>query len=99
MAGVLEENTIERVAVDAINAGCDVLMFSYRMERAQDALTAVKKAVETGEIKKERIFESYQRIFNLKQKQKKRLDELGNAKNCYPKLNKKRACNRSGFGV
>lgn len=76
MAGVLHENTPGKVAIDAINAGVDVLMFSYRPERAEEALKEVQQAVETGKIRKERIIESYQRLMHLKQKQKKRLEEL-----------------------
>jgi beta-glucosidase-like glycosyl hydrolase len=77
MAGVLHESNISDVAIEAINAGVDILMFSYRMERAVEALKAVQEAVEAGKIKKERIFQSYQRICELKRKQKKRLEELG----------------------
>ncbi|PLX04562.1 MAG: hypothetical protein C0594_09045 [Marinilabiliales bacterium] len=63
----------------AINAGVDVLMYSHNIRgttdrQAEKIHKTIKKLVEEGDIKKERIEEAYNRIISLK-KQIKAYDE------------------------
>jgi beta-N-acetylhexosaminidase len=59
----------------AINAGCDILVFAnnsvFDEDMALRATGVIKKLVVEGEIKRERIDESYRRIMRLKKKLKK----------------------------
>lgn len=57
----------------AINAGVDILIFSNNIDKAtlytpENIHSTIKKMVMNGEIKMERINESYQRIMTLKNK-------------------------------
>ena len=64
MAGILEpyDKDIGKVAVAALKAGCDVLMFSYRLERACVAYKAVKKAIASGELSRSLVEEKIERV-------------------------------------
>ncbi len=62
-------------AVRAILAGCDILLYyNGAKDRIEEAMAAVYKAVENGEITEKRIDESYARII----KQKERFDIASN---------------------
>ena len=57
-----------RGAVLAVAAGCDVLCISHHAEAVRDAIEAIEQAVESGELPRSRIQESYDRIVAAKQK-------------------------------
>ena len=63
----------EEAIVRAINAGCDLLIFSnnnqeYDDDIAQKAVEVIKKAIKEGKIAEEEISSSYNRIKELKEK-------------------------------
>ncbi|MDP2856005.1 MAG: glycoside hydrolase family 3 protein, partial [bacterium] len=63
----------EEAIVRAINAGCDLLIFSnnnqkYDDDIAQKAVEVIKKAIKEGKITEEEISSSYNRIKELKEK-------------------------------
>jgi beta-N-acetylhexosaminidase len=66
---------LERAIKMAIHAGCDILVFAnnsvFDEDIAARAVGVIKKLVAEGEIKSERIDESYRRILRLKKKLKK----------------------------
>ena len=55
-----------RGAVLAIAAGCDVLCISHHADAVRDAIEAIEQAVESGELPRSRIQESYDRIVAAK---------------------------------
>lgn len=65
MAGVREQFGDDRVPVEAIKAGADMMLMPPEMDVAYNA---VLDAVKSGEIKKKRINESVYRILKAKQK-------------------------------
>ncbi len=63
----------EEAIVKAVNAGCDLLIFSnngseYDEDIAQKSVDAIKKALREGEITEDKINNSYNRIKQLKEK-------------------------------
>jgi beta-N-acetylhexosaminidase len=80
MEGVLKNcgHSIEEAAIQALNAGCDILMLGGRQLQGteksleltvadvQKIYRALVEAVRTGRIRQERIDQSVQRILNLK---------------------------------
>jgi beta-N-acetylhexosaminidase len=63
-----QEEAIEK----AINAGCDMLVFSnnisvFNDDIVPDAVSTIRKLVDEGKISKERIRQSYNRIMKLKE--------------------------------
>lgn len=75
MQAIAKNFTLEETIKLAINAGVDVLCFSNNIPgseaRTVDRVHGIiKKLIETGEIKKERIDESYKRIMEMKKKLK-----------------------------
>eukprot|EP01124_Arcella_intermedia_P024983 TRINITY_DN4358_c0_g2_i1.p1 TRINITY_DN4358_c0_g2~~TRINITY_DN4358_c0_g2_i1.p1 ORF type:complete len:237 (+),score=84.03 TRINITY_DN4358_c0_g2_i1:1113-1823(+) len=76
MAGVLEGSTPGEVAVKALKAGIDMLMFSYRLERAKEAKQAILEALQKGQLDEETIKDRYQRIQKVKEMHKKKLGSL-----------------------
>jgi len=66
---------LEKAVKMAIDAGCDILVFAnnsvFDEDIAARATGVIKKLVATGEIKRERIDESYRRILRLKEKLKR----------------------------
>jgi len=65
----------EEAIIKAINAGCDLLIFSnnspvYYDDIAKKAVEVIKKATEEGKISEEGIYNSYNRIKELKEKYK-----------------------------
>jgi beta-N-acetylhexosaminidase len=71
--GAISENFGRNVAIEkAINAGCDILLFSnnvtsYDSEVVPQTIAAIKTMVDEGKISKERIYESYAKIIALKE--------------------------------
>jgi beta-N-acetylhexosaminidase len=75
MQAIAKNFTLEETIKLAINAGVDILCFSNNIPgseaRTVDRVHGIiKKLIETGEIKKERIEESYKRIMEMKKKLK-----------------------------
>jgi beta-N-acetylhexosaminidase len=54
------------LAVLAVKAGNDILMYVSTFLKQQEAYDAILAAVQSGEISEERIDESLKRILNLK---------------------------------
>lgn len=73
MYAISKNYGLENAIKLAINAGVDVIMFANNVD-LNDRITAtevqkiIKKLVDNGEIKRERILESYERILELKGK-------------------------------
>jgi beta-N-acetylhexosaminidase len=78
MRGVAAHYPEGEAAVRAVKAGADVILYPPSVEQA---FTAVKRAVEAGEIKESRIDESVRRILTAKEK-------FGLDKNRFSDLNK-----------
>ncbi len=55
-------------AVRALEAGCDVLVFSHTYEAVSQAANAIYEAVESGRLTEERIEQSYRRVLRFKEK-------------------------------
>ena len=73
MQAIAKNFTLEETIKLAINAGVDILCFSNNIpdseERTVDRVhRIIKKLVETGEIKRERIDDSYKRVMAMKKK-------------------------------
>jgi beta-N-acetylhexosaminidase len=66
MEGAKRGGTTAQAAVSAVTAGADLLMISGPSEEQVAAYDAVVTAVESGEIPRERIDASVQRIKNIK---------------------------------
>jgi beta-N-acetylhexosaminidase len=71
MEAISEEYGLEEAIMRAINAGCDILVFSnntneYNSEIVPEAVSIIHNLVDQGKISKERIKQSYDRIANLK---------------------------------
>jgi beta-N-acetylhexosaminidase len=78
MRGVAAHYPDGEAAVRAVKAGADVILFPPNVEQA---FTAIKRAVESGEIKESRVDESVRRILAAKER-------LGLEKNRIADLNK-----------
>jgi beta-N-acetylhexosaminidase len=68
MAGATAGGEPKEAAVEAIAAGVDLLIVSSAPQQQADAYDAVVAAVESGEIPRERIEESYRRILEVKKR-------------------------------
>lgn len=55
-------------AVDAVNAGCDMILIVDSSENQIEYIEQVKKAIESGEINEKQVIESMKRILRLKYK-------------------------------
>lgn len=62
---------VEEAAVKAVQSGVDIILFSHSYEKQKQAIEAVNKAVQSGDLSEERIDEAVERILNVK---RKRLD-------------------------
>lgn len=58
---------VERGAIEALNAGADLIMVSHRLDRQMAVLHAVYRAVQSGEISERRLDEAVERVQHLKQ--------------------------------
>jgi beta-N-acetylhexosaminidase len=68
MAGASGDGPPARAAVEAVKAGADLLIISSLPEQQADAYDAVVEAVESGEIPRERIQTSVERVLEVKEK-------------------------------
>jgi beta-N-acetylhexosaminidase len=71
MGAIKKYYTFENAIIKAINAGCDILVFSNNVEEYDEELPykvfdIIFQAAKEGKIPKERISESSERILNLK---------------------------------
>jgi beta-N-acetylhexosaminidase len=67
MAGATRGGPPARAAVEAVKAGADLLIISSPPQQQADAYDAVLEAVESGEIPRERIEASVERILKVKE--------------------------------
>jgi len=71
--GAIADNYGQEEAIEkAINAGCDILVFSnnisvFNEEVVSETVSIIHKLVDEGKISKERIRQSYNRIMKLKE--------------------------------
>jgi beta-N-acetylhexosaminidase len=71
--GAITENYGQEEAIEkAINAGCDILVFSnnttsYNENVVPEAVAMILELIDEGKITEERIYQSYQRIIELKE--------------------------------
>lgn len=76
MGAVSNNYSLNDIVIKGINAGNDILLFSNYdssdMKLPDKINKIVKKAIKEGKIKEERIYESYNRIADLKKKLQKR---------------------------
>jgi beta-N-acetylhexosaminidase len=74
MNAIVNSYGAEEAIIKAVNAGCDMLILSnngtteYNKNLPYEAVDIIYNAVEKGEISKERIEKSYERIYELKRK-------------------------------
>ena len=66
MAGAVGDGPPSRAAVRAVKAGADLLLISSPPQDQADAYDAVVGAVESGEIPRERVEESVERVMRVK---------------------------------
>lgn len=72
MGAILEQYSLETAAIEAIKAGVDVILIAnqntYDIDHVRRVKAAIIAAVERGEISRERINESVERILALKRR-------------------------------
>ena len=68
MAGVSGDAPPARAAVAAVEAGADLLLISSPPQQQADAYDAVVEAVEAGEIPREQVEASVERVLEVKEK-------------------------------
>jgi len=72
MGAILEQYSLETAAIEAIKAGVDVILIAnqniYDIEHVRRVKAAIIAAVEGGEISRQRIDESVERILALKRR-------------------------------
>ncbi|RME16030.1 MAG: beta-N-acetylhexosaminidase [Bdellovibrio sp.] len=56
----------EQIPVQALKAGCDLLLYCNDPESPQVALEALKKSLQDGQLSAQRVEESYSRVMHLK---------------------------------
>ena len=67
MAGATGDGTVAWAAVRAVGAGADLLIISSPPQEQADAYDAVVEAVESGEIPRERVEVSVERVLDIKE--------------------------------
>lgn len=66
MRALRDHWSVEDIAVQAIKAGCNLLLYGNDLESWHLAADTIEKAVLNGQITKEQIIENHQRIIDLK---------------------------------
>jgi beta-glucosidase-like glycosyl hydrolase len=66
MQAISDRWTYEEAAVLALQAGADMVMLAAEPENASSTVQAVIKAVEQGVLSRERVFEAYSRVMEVK---------------------------------
>lgn len=70
MGAVTKNYNIGDAAVTSVNAGCDIILVCHGYDNEVSVINSIKKAVQNGTIKEERVNESLYRILKLKSKYK-----------------------------
>ena len=70
MGAVTKNYDIGDAAVTSVNAGCDIILVCHGYDNEVSVINSLKKAVQNGTIKEERVNESLYRILKLKSKYK-----------------------------
>jgi beta-N-acetylhexosaminidase len=70
MGAVTKNYDIGSAAVVSFNAGCDIILVCHGYDNEVTVINSLKKAVQNGTIKEERVNESLYRILKLKEKYK-----------------------------
>ena len=60
--GALQDLEPGEIAVRALNAGCDLLLFCHTLERAKSALAAIEKALDDGTLSQTRVEDALNRV-------------------------------------
>lgn len=68
MGAVTKNYDIGNAAVTSFNAGCDIILVCHGYDNEVSVINSLKKAVQNGTIKEERVNESLYRILKLKEK-------------------------------
>ncbi|MEX2460711.1 MAG: beta-N-acetylhexosaminidase [Paenibacillaceae bacterium] len=68
MGGIVNHYQLKDAAVQAVEAGCDVIMVAHEYDKAKEVLTNLKSHVESGALSMEKIDQSVYRILQLKLK-------------------------------
>ena len=68
MGAVTKNYDIGDAAVTSVNAGCDIILVCHGYDNEVSVINSLKKAVQNGTIKEERVNESLYRILKLKSK-------------------------------
>lgn len=68
MGAILENYDLGQAAVEAVNAGSDIVLVCHEFAKEVEVINALREAVETGTITMERVEESVYRILKLKEK-------------------------------
>ncbi len=68
MGAIVNDYGLDEASVMAVKAGIDIILMAHGDENVQKTFTALKDAVENGDITEKRIDESVQRILLLKNK-------------------------------
>jgi beta-N-acetylhexosaminidase len=66
MGALAKHFSVEEIAVRALQAGCDILMFCNKFDDQKVALEAIQKALKDHKISAKQIDESYARVVALK---------------------------------
>lgn len=66
MGAIVENYSLGKACVRAVNAGCDMLLVCHEYENVDEALTALRDAVRSGEISMDRLDQAVMRILQLK---------------------------------
>jgi len=72
MGAIVDNYGFDEAIIKAINAGCDILIISnngkeYNESVAEETVEIIFNAVKNGELSRNQIIESYERIKKLKQ--------------------------------
>lgn len=68
MGGIVNHFQLKDAAVQAVEAGCDVIMVAHEYDKAKEVLLNLKSHVESGAIAEDRIDQSVYRVLQLKMK-------------------------------
>ncbi|WP_017416563.1 beta-N-acetylhexosaminidase [Clostridium tunisiense] len=68
MGAIVEHFDIGKAAVESVKAGSDIILVGHGYDNVEKIQSALKSAIEKGEISQQRINESVERIIKLKRK-------------------------------
>lgn len=76
MKALRKHYEVEEIALRALKAGCDILLYCNEPESPRKALAACQQAMADGQLTDERITESYERVKKIKEKWLKETDPM-----------------------